>query len=39
MQARMDANQQRMQTNRQADRENLQETIKTNLNDLLKTVK
>jgi hypothetical protein len=35
----MDANQERMETNRQADREKLQETMKTNQDDLLKTVK
>jgi hypothetical protein len=39
MQARMDANQERMETNRQADQEKLQETMTTNQDDLLKTVK
>jgi hypothetical protein len=39
MQARMDANQETMETNRKADRENLQETMKINQDDLLKTVK
>jgi hypothetical protein len=39
MQARMDANQERMETNRQADREKLRETMKTNQDDLIKTVK
>jgi predicted nucleic acid-binding Zn-ribbon protein len=39
MQARMDANQERMETNRQTDRYNLHETMKTNQDDLLKTVK
>jgi hypothetical protein len=39
MQARMDANEERMETNRQADREKLQETMNTNQDDLLKTVK
>jgi hypothetical protein len=39
MQARLEANQERMETNRQADREKLQETMKTNQDVLIKTVK
>jgi uncharacterized protein YdiU (UPF0061 family) len=39
MQARINAYQERMETNRQADQENLQETLKTYQHALLKTVK